>query len=195
MFKKIKEFNESNKTIFFFVLCFFLITFFVISFFLNRSKKTECVTPDFKVSSSDIYKSEIRITKPDEVIILSLKRYGGKMLVTKTEKGMEYSYYIYYYNTYQLDTVDSTYKPFINGKIVDGIDNNLLSLDYLEEICANVKSTEEDGSICYDNTELGIKVCANKSDSTLKLTMGDKKIEYTFSSAGEVEDFSVNISE
>jgi hypothetical protein len=194
MLKKFREFNEKNKTINFFILMIILVGFLAFNFISNRNKKNECELPTSVTSKEKIYEYEMRITKGEEVVILNVRRYGEKLLVDKTEKGLQSSYYIYYTGVYQKDN-NQNYLYYASNNIVDGIDNKLFYMEYLDEISLKSESKITDDNVCYDITNKSMVLCLNQKTSKIELNGTGYKITYEFSSFGEGEDIDVNVSE
>lgn len=194
MFKKLREFNEQNKTINFFILMILLIGVLVFNFISNRNKKDECEMPTKVVGSSTIYDYNMKVYKGEEIVILSVKRYGQKILVEKTEKGILSNYYIYYTGVYQRDN-NQNYVSYAGNSIVENIDNKMFYMEYLDEISSDSEEKITDDTVCYDITKKSILLCLNQKTGKIELTGTDYKITYEFSSVGEGEDINVNVSE
>lgn len=191
MFKKVKEFNDKNVGLYFFLAVFVLVfSLFINSRFnKNENKDTtkECTNAVGTISDSDKYSYEIKINKENEVVILSVKKYAGKILLEKTEKGKSYKYFIYYNDVY-VENSDKKYVLTHIDNFVEGIDNKLLYLDYLNEISIKSKIDEDTSCYIYDS----INMCIEE-DNVINLIDGELSITYTIDNIGSTEDFDVLI--
>lgn len=194
MLKNIREFSEKNKTINFFILMLVLIGFLVFNYISNKDKKDECIMPTTITSNKTIYEYEMKIYKGEEIVILNVKRYGQKILVDKTEKGIQTSYYLYYSGVYQKDN-NQNYVTYSGNSIVENVDNKLFYMEYLDEISLNTEPKITDDTTCYDITNKSILLCLNAETGKVELTGKDYKVTYEFSSIGKGEDINVNVSE
>lgn len=194
MLDKLREFNEKNKTINFFILMIILVGFLVFNFISKNNKKDECELPTSVAENTNIYEYEMKVTKGDEVVILNVRRYGQKMLVDKTEKGIQSSYYIYYSGVYQRDN-NQNYLSYAGNNIVENIDNKYFYMEYLDEISLKTEPKITDNTVCYDITSKSMLLCLNEKTDKIELTGTEYKITYEFSKFGEGEDIDVNISE
>ncbi|HOO68182.1 MAG TPA: hypothetical protein PLC53_02305 [Bacilli bacterium] len=189
MIEKIKKFNESNKNVFFFILTLILIGFIIFSRIYTANKTTECITPTYVVDESNNYTYEIKVKKDDEIIILSISKYGNKYHVEKTEKGLLTNYYIYYSDIYEEDS-SGNYIIFRDKSFIDGIDNKYIYIEYLNEVFSDIVATEEDLGLCYANESF--KACINEDDNAIYATLGDIEIDYVSFNVGVAKDFDIN---
>jgi hypothetical protein len=187
MFKKLKEFNEKNKTINFFIVMVILIGMLTVNYITNRNKKNECEMPTKIVDSQNIYEYEMKVYRGEEVIILNVTKYGQKILVEKNEKGLLSNYYIYYSGVYQRDN-NQNYLSYAGNSIVENIDNKLFYMEYLDEISINTEPKITDSNVCYDITNKSMLLCLNDDTGKIELTGTNYKITYEFSSIGSGED-------
>jgi len=194
MLDKLREFNEKNKTVNFFILMIILVGFLIFNFVSKINKKDECELPTSVTENTNIYEYEMKITKSEEVIILNVRRYGQKILVDKTEKGLQSSYYIYYSGIYQKDN-NQNYVSYAGNQIVENIDNKLFYMEYLDEISLKSEPKVTDDTVCYDITEKSMVLCLNEKTDKIELSGMGYKMTYEFSKFGEGEDIDVNISE
>lgn len=194
MLKKLREFSEKNKTINFFIIMIILVGFLAFNFITKANKKNECELPTSVTEKAKIYEYEMKVTKGEEVVILNVRRYGQKILVDKTEKGIQSSYYIYYSGVYQKDN-NQNYVSYAGNNIVENIDNKLFYLEYLDEISLKSEPKITDNTACYDITSKSMVLCLNEKTGKIELTGTGYKITYEFSKFGEGEDIDVNISE
>lgn len=194
MFKKLREINEKNKTVYFFFILFVILAFLVYkNIFLGTSSK-QCVAPDFKVKSVDMYEYEMKITKDGETILLNGKRYGSKIYIEKIEKGITSQYFIDYSNIYMKDS-NGVYNYYNGNYIVNGVDNKYLYIEYISSIAdsANVKN-DEDSNLCYINDVKSVNICINENNETVNVEFNNISIQYKFSNAGKVEDFDIDVN-
>lgn len=195
MLKKLRELNEQNKTIYFFGLMILLLLFLVFNIVSNREKENECTMPDAAVNSLYIYEYDIKITFEDQVVLLNVKRYGNKFLIEKTELGLLTSYYIYYSDVYKKNNETDMYEIYSDKNFINGIDNKYIYIDYLSEIIKNIDPTIEDDLTCYTKESNSFELCIDSSSNKLILEDGNYNLEYEFSNIGDLEDFTVDISE
>lgn len=194
MLKKLREFNEKNKTIYFFFILFVILAFLVYkNIFLGGIKK-ECVAPDFKVSAIEMYEYEMKITKNEETILLNGKRYGNKIYIEKIEKGVTNEYFIDYSNIYIKD-ISGIYNSYNGNDIVSGIDNKFLYIEYLSSIADSSKiENDKTSNVCYINEARAINICIDEVSETVKVELKDITIQYKFSNAGKVADFEFDVN-
>ncbi len=193
MFGKIKEFNEKNRNIYFFVAMLVLIGMLFINS-LSGNKKTisnDCTTPSNIISNSYKYSYSIKIQKTDEVILATIKKYGNKMLIEKTEKGKLTNYYLYFSDIYEEDSTGK-YIIFRDSYFVDGLDNKFFYIDYINEISSSVTGKTTDGKTCYTSNKEGVYICID-DDDIITLTKGDITITYEISNKN-VTDFNVDLN-
>lgn len=193
MLNKIKNIGENNSTGITLVAIVILIIFLFASSLGNRgnsSKQKECVAPNAVTNSKTSYEYNVKILKNKETIILNIKKYKGKLLIEKTEKGLSSSYYLYYYNTY-MKNEKNEYFLYNGDSFIEGIDNKLLFIDYLAELSEKGDILESDTKVCYVVDKLE-KVCIY-TDNSITYDKDDIHIEYDVYKTDNVSDFEVNV--
>lgn len=193
MFKKIREFNENNTNLYFFVTMFILIGLLFINSLSKDNKDIDNNnTISSIVSSSDIYSYDMKINKPDEVILVSVKRYGNKYLIEKTEKGQVSTYYVYYSDIYEQDSTDK-FILFKGNSFVEELDNKLFYMDYIYELSYLGDKVTDDDKTCYDYSKESVNICID-NDNIITLYTGNIAVTYDIDKEDDIEDFNVNIS-
>ena len=193
MFSKIKDFNEKNTAIYFFISIIILIGFLFFNSFSNKEKKNTCVLPVDTVNKRESYNYDIKINKNNEVVLLSIKKYNNKYLIEKTEKGLVYNYYIHYFNIYIKDETGN-YNFFKDTYFVDGVDNKLLFIDYINDLSLVSKESVSDDKTCYTKTNESYNICID-SDNVLTYKENNITLTYRINNSSEVEDFEVNVND
>lgn len=196
MFKKIREFNDKNTGLYFFLAIFILVFSLAINSRFNKTtdkdtNNKECTNVINTISDSEKYSYEIKINKDDEVVLLSVKKYAGKMLVEKTEKGKQFKYFIHYNDVYT-ENSDNKYVLTHIDNFIEGIDNKLIYLDYLNEISVKSKVEKTDNKSCYVYNLINMCI---ESDNVIKYVDDKLTITYTIGNIGDIEDFDVVIDD
>lgn len=192
MFTKIKDFNEKNTTIYFFISVVIIIAFLFVNSLSERKKENICTIPKDVVQKADNYSYDIKINNNNEVILLSIQKYKNKYLIEKTEKGYVYNYYIYYSDIYEKDELGN-YNKFKGNSFVDGIDNKLIFIDYINELSLNSKQNSKDGTVCYDHNELPINICID-TDNIITYNYDNISITYKVNDVLNIEDFDIIVN-
>ncbi len=188
MFKKLKDFNEKNTALYFFVAVFILVFVLFINSLSNRKTSDKGNNNSFTINDSLKYAYDIKIKKNNEIILLNIKRYGNKYLLTKTEMGIESKYYIYYTDIYQ-NYVNEDYIIY-NDEIIEDVDNKLYFVDYIKELVEGIESFNDNSKTCYlkDNT---IKICAIDN---MNITYENEDLFISYEIKNDVvDDFNINI--
>jgi len=192
MFKKLREFNDNNTTLYFFLSIGVLIFFLVFNSFSDEKPKDEnnCFTS--LVSEYSNYEYNIKIKKDNKVVIANVKRYNNKHLIEKTENGEESRYYIHYLDFYK-ENDSSEFVKTNDTTIVEGIDNKLFFIMYIDEINLSSELVKNNDKDCYSNLDNDMLTCI--TDDLITVEKDDFTIEYEMVSVSSVKDFSVVIKE
>lgn len=78
------------------------------------------------------------------------------------------------------------------GNVVDGIDNKLLYVEYIDYISTLSKEDETDEKTCYFDNKYAIDICFDAS--VLEVDTEGVKLTYEFSKVGEIEDFDIDVN-
>ena len=189
MFKKVKEFEKQYSTLFFCISLLVIIVFLAYFSVLNKDKEKECVVPNNLVNNYSNYEYNVSYEKDDKKVKLFIKRYDKKYLIEKEEDGVNESYYIYYTDVLKKD--DSGEYKVYNKSIIDGLNNKLLFIDYINDVSLQSNITTDNELTCYVNRKLDMSMCVNL-DKSITLKGEDYRIIYEIESSGEVADFNVN---
>lgn len=189
MFKKVKEFEKQYSTLFFCISLLVIIVFLAYFSVLNKDKEKECVIPNKLVNNYSNYEYNVSYEKDDKKAKLFIKRYDKKYLIEKEEDGANESYYVYYTDVLKKD--DSGEYKVYNKSIIDGLNNKLLFIDYINDVSLQSNITTDNELTCYVNRKLDMSMCVNL-DKSITLKGEDYRIIYEIESSGEVADFNVN---
>lgn len=192
MFKFFKEFDKKYSTLIFCISLLILTVLLAYSSVSNSDKNKVCVMPNKLVDNYQNYKYNVTYKSNDKKIDLSIKRYDKKYLIEKNENGIKSSYYIYYTDILE-ESSNGDYIRYRKESIVDGIDNKLLLLDYINDISLESSLKKDDELTCYVNRKLELTMCVNLDDS-IELKGTDYKIIYEIKEVGTVKDFNVDIN-
>ena len=190
MISKIREFSKNYSNLFFLISLLFIIIILVYTAFNNRDKNQECIIPNKLVNNYNNYSYNVKYEKDNEKINLYVKRYGSKYLIGKNHNDTKKLYYLEYVDLL-IKNENEKYIKF-NGDIIEGIDNRLLILDYLNDISIQSNLTEKSERTCYINARYNSSICINL-DNSIELAKDDYKILYTINDIGSITDFNVNI--
>lgn len=190
MFKKLRDFNEKNSTIFFFIALLVIISFLIVNGFKSKNVKDDDKKCNvlFNTKSTMNYFYDVKIDKNGEIVLLNIKNYGNKYLIRKTENGKETSYFTNYINKYIL--VDDEYVLYNGNYIVSGIDDRFLFLGYINDLSLKSEATNKNGEYCYINNDTSLCAVNNK---TLVLKNEKFTITYDIDVDTIVNDFDVSI--
>ena len=194
MFKKIKDIGDNNSAIITIIAIVILVIFLFVNSLGNRgntSNKNECIAPTTVTDSKTSYEYNVKIIKNNETILLNIKKYKSKFLIEKTEKGMSYNYYLYYYDIYEKNS-NNEYVLYNGDSFLDGIDNKLYFIDYLGELSSDGEINKTDNEVCY-TVDKAEKICI-ASDNLITYDKDDIHIEYDVYKTENVNDFDINIS-
>lgn len=189
MFKKVKEFEKQYSTLFFCISLLIIIVFLAYFSVLNKDKEDECVVPNKLVNNYTNYSYNVSYEKDNKIVKLNIKRYDKKYLIEKEENDIKESYYIYYTDVLKKDN-NGEYRVY-NKNIIDGLNNKLLFIDYINDVSLQSNITTDNELTCYVNRKLDISMCVNL-DKSITLKGDDYRIIYEVESSGEVADFNVN---
>ena len=189
MFKKVNEFEKQYSTLFFCISLLVIIVFLAYFSVLNKDKEKECVIPNKLVNNYSNYEYNVSYEKDDKKAKLFIKRYDKKYLIEKEEDAANESYYVYYTDVLKKD--DSGEYKVHNKSIIDGLNNKLLFIDYINDISLQSNITTDNELTCYVNRKLDMSMCVNL-DKSITLKGEDYRIIYEIESSGEVADFNVN---
>jgi len=193
MIKKLRDFDKNYSNLFFFFSLLIIILFLVFISTSNRTKQKECTIPNSLVNNYNNYSYSIKFTDENRNIELFIKRYQSKYLIEKNENGTKSTYYLQYTDLLEKSS-DGKYIKYRGDKIIDGLDNKFLILDYINDI--SLQSTINKGSelTCYNNRKMELSMCLNLDDS-IELKKDNYTIIYTIDKVSGVEDFNVDIKE
>ena len=191
MFKIFKEFDKKYSTLFFCISLLIIIIFLAYTSSFIKVENNTCVIPNKLVDNYSNYKYDVTYKTNDKKIELFIKRYDKKYLIEKNENGVKSSYYIYYTDIFE-EASNGDYIKYRKENIIDGIDNKLLLLDYINDISLESSLKEDNELTCYVNRKLELNMCINLDDS-IELEGTDYKIVYEIKEAGTVKDFNVDI--
>lgn len=190
MINKIKEFNKNYSNIFFLVALLFIIIVLIYNTQTNKAKEKECIIPNKIVNNYNNYSYNIKYEKDNEKINLYIKRYGSKYLIEKNYNDNKYLYYTEYVDLLIKDDEDR-YINF-NGNIIDGLDNRLLILEYVNDLSINSTLTTNNERTCYLNSKNNLSICINL-DNSVELSKENIKMTYTIMEIGNITDFNVSM--
>lgn len=191
MFKKLREFDKKYSNLFLGFSFLIIVVFLIYISVVNRNSARECEMPNNSVKNYRNYSYEVTITKNNEFTELYIKRYDYKYLIEKNENGVKSTYYIYYTDILE-KSLNGKYIIYREDAIVDGIDNKLLLLDYVNEISLDSTISKDNELTCYNNRKLELSMCINL-DKSVSLRKDDYIINYNVKDIGSVSDFNVDV--
>ncbi len=189
MIERIKKFNVKASNIFFIISLFIIMLFLGYYAVTNRNRVKSCVTPEKLVNGYTSYSYNIKYTNEVDTIQIYAKRYDSKYLF-EINKGDEKELYFFQYTDLLRKNSDDIYVRYTNGYIIDGLDNKLLLLDYINDLSFDSKTTIKDGRNCYINVKNNIDMCINL-DNTIEVSNNNFKLLYTINKFDDIEDFDV----
>jgi len=192
MFKKVDDFSSKYSSIFFCISLLIIIVFLIYFSIINRDKKLNCVIPNQIVNNSSNYSYEVTYTSSLETIKLNINRYNQKYLIELEKDAIKSTYYVNHMNIYEKAS-NGEYIKYRNDFIIDNVDNNLLLLDYINDLSLESNLTTDDGLTCYVNRRKETTICVNLDDSII-LKGNDYSINYNIKEIGMIKDFNVLIS-
>lgn len=192
MFKKKEESSISTfSSIFFLISLVIIIAFLAYFSIINNKSVKECTIPNKIIDNFSNYSYNISVKSENVKVDLYVKRYNKKYLIEKTENGEKTLYFIHYSNVYEKAS-NGKYIKHRKESIIDGIDNNLLILDYINDISLNSSVKTEEELTCYNNRKLDMTICINL-DGSINLKKSNYTINYDVKDIGEIKDFNVDI--
>ena len=186
--------KDKTKKILFFVFYAFLFAFLI--FFINNSKKSTSNIIDTTDKNVKIIKNYGFSHIINDSIELDGKVYGLKELITKKENGVETVFYKEDNNLYIKEGEE--FKKY-NGKIVEGIDTDLLDMLYVHEILKDEKTNEikekTDNTVTVYNVKYKMTVTMYYDDNQdwykMVINKDDYKIETRYFDSEKIKDFDV----
>lgn len=192
MVSKIREFNKTYSTLFFCISLLIIIIFLAYFSVSNRNTSKICTIPNKLVNNYTNYSYDITYIKDDKKIDLYVKRFESKYLIEKVEDGLKSTYYIYYTDIFEKAS-NGEYIRFRKDNIVDGLDNKMLLLDYVNDISLESSVRTENELTCYYNRKMELLMCINLDDS-ISIEANDYKIEYKIKEVAGVRDFKIDVN-
>lgn len=192
MLKKNDEFNSKYSSIIFCISLFIIMIFLMYFAIINKDKKLNCVIPNQIVNNSSNYIYEVTYTSGLDTIKLNIKRYNQKYLIETENNGVRNSYYLNYLNIYEKAS-NGEYINYRNDYIIENIDNNLLLLDYINDLSIESSLSNNEEQTCYINRRKEITICMNL-DNSFTLKAVDYSINYNIKEIGTIKDFNVKVS-
>ena len=159
----------------------------------NNDKKINCVIPNQIVNNSNNYLYNITYTKDKEVIKLSVKKYNQKYLIEMEKDGIRNFYYINYLNIYEKAS-NGEYIKYRKQYIIDDLDNNLLLLDYINDLSLRSSISNDKENTCYVNRKDEITICISIDDLII-LEGSNYSITYDIKQKNNINDFDVKLSD
>ena len=190
MIDKIRDFDTKYSNTVFLIALFIIISFLVYIAINNRTKDKTCKMPS-DIANTLNYSYKVKYTKEDKSIDLYINRYDSKYLIEKNEDDNKNTYYLNYTDFLEKKS-SGVFGRMTNYYIIDGIDNKLLILDYLNDLSldSTIKILNERN--CYINIKNNLTMCINL-DNSIELEKDDYKLLYTIIDKNNVNDFNVYI--
>ena len=190
MIDKIRDFDTKYSNTVFLIALFIIISFLVYIALNNRTKDKICKMPNDIVNTLN-YSYKVKYTKEDKSIDLYINRYDSKYLIEKNEDNNKNTYYLNYTDFLEKKS-SGVFGRMTNYYIIDGMDNKLLTLDYLNDLSldSTIKTLNERN--CYINIKNNLTMCINL-DNSIELEKDDYKLLYTIIDKNNVNDFNVYI--
>ena len=163
MFKVLKKFNDNYSNVFFIISLIVIIIFLAYFAIMNANKPKECVMPDKLIGDFNNYSYNHNDEKD--------------------------TYYSHYFDLLKKNS-DDIYIRYRDNYIIDGVDNKLLILNYVNDISYDSKRMENSDRTCYINSKNNLTMCINL-DKSIELSKDDYKLTYEIVELGNVDDFNV----
>lgn len=191
MFNKIKDFNSKYSNTFFLISLIIIISFLIYISFNNKTREKTCTLPSNITGNITNYSYKVKYTSNDLSYDLYINRYNSKYLIEKNHNEDKYIYYLNYTDFLEKKS-NGSFGKLNDNYIIDKVDNNLLILDYINDISLDSEVTTINGRTCYINLKNDLTLCINL-DNTIELEKDNYKLLYTIVDKNNVQDFNVYI--
>lgn len=189
MFKVLKKFNDNYSNVFFIISLIVIIVFLAYFAIMNANKPKECVMPDKLIGDFNNYSYKINYERDEDKYTLYVKKFENKYLFEVNHNDEKDTYYSHYFDLLKKNS-DDIYIRYRDNYIIDGVDNKLLILSYVNDISYDSKRMENSDRTCYINSKNNLTMCINL-DKSIELSKDDYKLTYEIVELGNVDDFNV----
>lgn len=191
MFNRIRNFDSKYSSTFFLISLIIIISFLIYISFNNKVRERSCTVPNDVTGNITNYSYKIKYTNNDLSYDIYINRYNSKYLIEKNYNEEKYVYYLNYTDFLEKKS-NGSFGKLKDNYIINNVDNNLLILDYINELSLESDVTTINGRTCYVNVKNDLTLCINL-DNTIELEKKDYQLLYTIIDKNNVQDFNVYI--